>query len=119
MSDWGTPCPNEPTDKQISYANTIHNAIGVPLPEEKTRQAYFLYIKENHSRYREWRAVCKALHIGQYARVQNCYPDGSIIETKSKKKKSDYGCYESAYDGPYGSNVVDCYDYGICPWGDS
>ena len=113
MSTWGTPCPDEPTDKQISYANAIHHLMGVPLPEEKTKQAYFLYIRDNYKDYREWRAVCKALHIGDYARPVN------HTHVESKKKKSSYGCYESAYDGPYGSDIVDCYDYGICPWGDS
>ena len=26
---------------------------------------------------------------------------------------------ENPYSGPYGTDIVDCYDYGICPWGDS
>ena len=26
---------------------------------------------------------------------------------------------ENSYSGPYGTDIVDCYDYGICPWGNS
>lgn len=26
---------------------------------------------------------------------------------------------ENPYSGPYGTGIVDCYDYGIYPWGDS
>ena len=33
------------------------------------------------------------------------------------RKKTYYANGE--YSGSYGTEIVDCFDYGICPWGDS
>lgn len=41
----------EPSEKQIYFARTISVITKVPLPEENTAQAYFLYIQENINRY--------------------------------------------------------------------
>ena len=41
----------EPSKKQVSFARSISFVTKVPLPEEETAQAYFLYIQENIERY--------------------------------------------------------------------
>ena len=42
----------EPSRKQISFARNISAVTKIPLPEEDTAQAYFLYIQENVGRYK-------------------------------------------------------------------
>lgn len=42
----------EPSKKQISFARNISVVTKVPLPEEETAQAYFIYIQENIDRYK-------------------------------------------------------------------
>ena len=41
-----------PTDRQILFAQRIFNRTNVPLPEEKTSQAYFCYIRDNIEKYK-------------------------------------------------------------------
>lgn len=41
----------KPSEKQVSFAHSISLTTKVPLPEEETAQAYFLYIQENIERY--------------------------------------------------------------------
>lgn len=36
-----------PTEKQERLAEMIHKATGVNLPDEKTRQSLFIYIRDN------------------------------------------------------------------------
>lgn len=40
------------TEKQISFAKAISGVTGKPLPEEKTRQSMFLFIRDNVDEYR-------------------------------------------------------------------
>ena len=47
------------SEKQMSYANAISHLLQIPLPTEKTAQAYFLFIDENKvafesARSRRW-----------------------------------------------------------------
>lgn len=42
----------EPSEKQISFARSISFVTKVPLPEEETAQAYFIYIRDNIDRYK-------------------------------------------------------------------
>lgn len=42
----------EPSEKQISFARSINFVTKVPLPEEETAQAYFIYIRDNIDRYK-------------------------------------------------------------------
>ena len=42
----------EPSEKQISFARSISFVTKVPLPEEETAQAYFIYIRDNIERYK-------------------------------------------------------------------
>ena len=41
----------EPSEKQVSFARSIGFVTKVPLPEEETAQAYFIYIRDNIERY--------------------------------------------------------------------
>ena len=42
----------EPSEKQVSFARSISFVTKVPLPEEETAQAYFIYIRDNIDRYK-------------------------------------------------------------------
>ena len=47
------------SEKQMSYANAISHLLQIPLPTEKTAQAYFLFIDKNKvafesARNRRW-----------------------------------------------------------------
>lgn len=42
----------EPSEKQVSFARSISFVTKVPLPEEETAQAYFIYIRDNIERYK-------------------------------------------------------------------
>ena len=42
----------EPSEKQVSFAHSISVVTKVPLPEEETAQAYFIYIRDNIDRYK-------------------------------------------------------------------
>lgn len=42
----------EPSEKQVSFAHSISFVTKVPLPEEETAQAYFIYIRDNIDRYK-------------------------------------------------------------------
>lgn len=42
-----------PTDKQIRFAQKIHFQMQIPLPEEKTSQAYYIYIRDNIEKYNQ------------------------------------------------------------------
>ena len=45
----------EPSEKQVSFARSISFVTKVPLPEEETAQAYFIYIRDNIERYKSLR----------------------------------------------------------------
>ena len=40
------------SDKQIAFAFVINQVTKIPLPEEETAQAYFIYIRDNIDDYR-------------------------------------------------------------------
>lgn len=40
------------SDKQIAFAFLINQATKIPLPEEETAQAYFIYIRDNIAEYK-------------------------------------------------------------------
>lgn len=40
-----------PTDKQMAFAEAIERFTGVPLPEIRTRQSLFLYIRDNRPEF--------------------------------------------------------------------
>ena len=40
------------SDKQIAFAFVINQVTKIPLPEEETAQAYFIYIRDNIDEYR-------------------------------------------------------------------
>ena len=46
---------NEPTEKQIKFAKAISEQLGIPLPEVKTRQSLFIFIRDNRGRFDEMR----------------------------------------------------------------
>lgn len=41
----------EPTDRQMQFASTIAETLGIELPAEKTRQSLFLFIRDNKPKY--------------------------------------------------------------------
>lgn len=40
-----------------------------------------------------------------------------IRERQAAKRKTYYS--DNSFAGPYGTDIVDCYDFNICPCGDS
>ena len=58
----------EPSEKQASFARSISFVTKVPLPEEETAQAYFIYIRDNVDRYKCLRRC--AIYERQRAREQ-------------------------------------------------
>ena len=99
----------EPTEKQIKYASSISKVLDVPMPESLTRQSLFIFIRDNAPKYKQAWAKWRQKEREDYQRYlrENC-------SNKGYKYYSD-----NTYAGAYGSDIVDCYDYGICPWGDS
>ena len=45
------PGDNEPTEKQVIYAERVAKALGLDLPKEYTRSAYWKFINDNWGRY--------------------------------------------------------------------
>ena len=42
---------HKPTEKQVKFAEAISAVIGLPIPEERTRQSLFLFIRDNKAKY--------------------------------------------------------------------
>ena len=42
---------NPPTEKQMKFAEIIAAALNIKLPQEKTRQSLFLFIREHRPRF--------------------------------------------------------------------
>ena len=105
----------KPTDKQ-KYAckmiyNYLHHNKGIKLiyldseefAEKLSYQDAFNYIKENQATYENIK------HLIQKDRTK-----------KRLNQKYKYYGYSSCYDNPFSvTDWLDCYDYGISPWGDS
>ena len=41
------------TEKQIAFAHKIAEALGIPYPQEETRQSLFLFIRDNRQKFEE------------------------------------------------------------------
>ena len=80
-----------PTQKQVDYATKIARELNINLPIIKTKQSYWDFINANEKRFKE-------------------------LQHKNKSFDCDY---DNPFAGPYGTDIVDCYDFGINPWGDS
>lgn len=67
----------EPSEEQISFARSISFVTKVPLPEEKTAQAYFIYIRDNIDRYKCLRrcAIYERKREKQKRKIYNSYMD--------------------------------------------
>ena len=98
----------EPTEKQITYAQAISNTLHIDLPEPLTRQSAFIFIRDNIEAYKAKRNAIKTMRYYQNYNYYHCSHNRS------------YGCFnDNPYAGAYGNDDVDCFDYGIYPWGDS
>lgn len=98
----------EPTEKQISYAEAISNTLHIDLPNPMTRQSLFIFIRDNIEAYKKEQNKIKTMQYYQNYNYYHCSHNRS------------YGCFnDNPYAGAYGNDEVDCFDYGISPWGDS
>ena len=68
----------EPSEKQISFARSISFVTKVPLPEEETAQAYFIYIRDN---------------IDKYKCLRRCAIYERQMERKREKERKMYNSY--------------------------
>lgn len=99
----------EPTEAQVKFAKRIHIWTDIPLPSVMSRQSLFLYIRDNLPKFKVAQEQYRLKQKKEYERYlrENC-------SNKGRKYYSD-----NCYAGAYGSDDVDCFDYGIYPWGDS
>jgi len=51
------PGPRPPTERQVKFAGAIADALGIELPEKKTRQSLFLFIRDHRPQFEEKRSV--------------------------------------------------------------
>ena len=70
----------EPSEKQVSFARSISFVTKVPLPEEETAQAYFVYIRDNIDRYKCLRRCAiyerqRERERGKERKIYNSYMD--------------------------------------------
>lgn len=47
----------DPTDKQMQFATSIAETLGIELPAERTRQSLFLFIRDNMPRFKQKRSM--------------------------------------------------------------
>lgn len=93
--------PKPATKKQMELVQKICYSLKYKyVITEMTKQEAFLFIQDHIKEYRKW---CR----------KNLY-SYNYYEDSSKKEYS-----ENPYAGPYGTDIVDCYDFGIFPWGNS
>lgn len=85
------------TNKQLKFACRIFNVTHKPLPENHTKEAYRQYISEN---------------LDEYNKIKS---RRMYSNKKYARSKEDYYS-ENPFAGPYGTEIVDCYDFGIAPW---
>lgn len=63
---------NNPTEKQIKYAKRIADRLGLDLPKDYTKQAYWNFIKEHVEEYNVEEAII-VLELQQGFEVEECY----------------------------------------------
>lgn len=99
---------NPATEKQINYIKTICRVLDLEVPESPTRQEAFFFIQDHIDDYKAYLHKSAVLRIHEKERRQ---------ERTREITRQYYD--ENHFAGPYGSDIVDCFDYGIYPWGNS
>ena len=96
---------NSITEAQKKAIRTICFALHIDLKEwqikDMSRQDAFIFIRDHKKIYNE--AIRRHNEI--------------MRERRAERRKTYYS--DNVYAGPYGSDIVDCFDMGIFPWGDS
>ncbi len=96
---------NGATTKQKIFAIKISNTLNIDLPVEDTVKSYCNFISEN---------------IEDFKKEQRKIRDEwNEIESRKRYTSSGRTRFQNTYSGAYDSDIVDCYDFGISPWGDS
>ena len=94
-----------PTEKQVLWATKISYVLNVDLPEIHTKQSFCEFIR---------------LHDKEARSVINQRRRDAKFERKysSRRSRRTYPT-NGDYAGSHDSDIVDCFDCGIFPWGDS
>lgn len=100
-----------PTEKQVKLANWICNVLGKQLPTNNTIDSYREFISANIDEFNQ-----KKCYIKKKRRRYRRYNKRNYY---TQYKKSNHYTYENTYGGAHDSDIIDCYDFGISPWGDS
>lgn len=91
------------TEKQRKLAQWIQSELGVELPNDDFLGSYSKYISDNIDNFNR-----------QISRRREWHENRS--EPLKRERRTTF---ENTFGGAYDSDIVDCYDFGICPWGES
>lgn len=91
--------------KQKKFATVICCYCKIDLPDENSVKAYSKFISDNIEAYREARRQSRVF----WSRVRQ----EQRMQSRSQTK------FQNTFGGAYNSDIVDCYDYGISPYGNS
>lgn len=95
------------TEKQKRFAVQISFRLGIELPNNDSIYAYSKFISDNLEKFKE------------AERKSNAISRKIIRECSRNIRQRRQTKYQNTYGGAYDSDIVDCYDFGISPWGDS
>ena len=92
------------TEKQMKYIKSIAWTLGIDYDKSMDITEARDFISEHIDEFKAKRKQNYLRHLRH------------SFESRTSVSRS---CNEDPFQGPHGSEIVDCFDYGIYPWGNS